>query len=127
MDLGFRMHAERTPNPNSVKWVLSQPVAGVYSANFAETPPPADVSVAVRAVWRIGVEQRMEQLEACVARLSEQNRDVLWRFYNNGESMIAIADALKRQANAVGQMLFRIRKTLIQCVSGENSEVVDVI
>ena len=24
MDLGFRMHAERTPNPNSVKWVLSQ-------------------------------------------------------------------------------------------------------
>lgn len=26
MDLGFRMHAERTPNPNSVKWVLGQPV-----------------------------------------------------------------------------------------------------
>ena len=35
MDLGFRMHAERTPNPNSIKWVLGQPVAGdVGSASF---------------------------------------------------------------------------------------------
>jgi Fe-S cluster biogenesis protein NfuA len=44
MDLGFRMHAERTPNPNSVKWVLSQPVAGIYSANFADTAPAPDIS-----------------------------------------------------------------------------------
>jgi len=35
MDLGFRMHAERTPNPNSIKWVLGQPVAGdAGSASF---------------------------------------------------------------------------------------------
>ena len=38
MDLGFRMHAERTPNPNSIKWVLGQAVAdaaaGVSSASF---------------------------------------------------------------------------------------------
>ncbi|MFP6656189.1 MAG: NifU family protein [Myxococcota bacterium] len=27
MDLDFRMHAERTPNPNSIKWVLAQAVA----------------------------------------------------------------------------------------------------
>jgi Fe-S cluster biogenesis protein NfuA len=32
MDLGFRMHAERTPNPNSIKWVLSQAVADVVSS-----------------------------------------------------------------------------------------------
>lgn len=36
MDLGFRMHAERTPNPNSIKWVLGQSVAGdVASASFS--------------------------------------------------------------------------------------------
>jgi Fe-S cluster biogenesis protein NfuA len=36
MDLGFRMHAERTPNPNSIKWVLGQTVADVVaSASFA--------------------------------------------------------------------------------------------
>lgn len=35
MDLGFRMHAERTPNPNSIKWVLGQMVADVVaSASF---------------------------------------------------------------------------------------------
>jgi Fe-S cluster biogenesis protein NfuA len=37
MNLGFRMHAERTPNPNSIKWVLGQTVADVVgSASFSE-------------------------------------------------------------------------------------------
>jgi Fe-S cluster biogenesis protein NfuA len=42
-DLGFRMHAERTPNPNSIKWVLGSAIAepGV-AASFAE---PVDASV----------------------------------------------------------------------------------
>jgi len=40
-DLAFRMHAERTPNPNSIKWVLGRPVApGVTSAHFAARPEP---------------------------------------------------------------------------------------
>lgn len=43
MDLGFRMHAERTPNPNSIKWVLGQAVVEeVASASF-----DASVSAAV--------------------------------------------------------------------------------
>ena len=44
MSSSFRLHAERTPNPESIKWVLSQPVApdGV-SASFKE-PVGADVS-----------------------------------------------------------------------------------
>lgn len=44
MDPGFRMHAERTPNPNSIKWVLSCPVVeGPRSAHF-ETAPSSSVS-----------------------------------------------------------------------------------
>lgn len=47
MDLGFRMHAERTPNPNSVKWVLGQGVVGsgrgTGAVSFAE-PPGEEVS-----------------------------------------------------------------------------------
>jgi len=43
-DLGFRMHAERTPNPNSIKWVLGQAlVEGGVSAHFESAPEP-DVS-----------------------------------------------------------------------------------
>jgi Fe-S cluster biogenesis protein NfuA len=44
MDLGFRMHAERTPNPNSIKWVLGRSVVeGGISAHF-DAAPEQDVS-----------------------------------------------------------------------------------
>jgi Fe-S cluster biogenesis protein NfuA len=38
MSLGFRMHAERTPNPNSVKWVLGQALVppGLGAVSFTE-------------------------------------------------------------------------------------------
>ena len=49
MDLGFRMHAERTPNPNSIKWVLGEAVApdGV-AANFQEPVGEAVSPLAAR-------------------------------------------------------------------------------
>ena len=44
MDPGFRMHAERTPNPNSIKWVLGRAVVeGGLSAHF-DSAPTAEVS-----------------------------------------------------------------------------------
>jgi len=44
MDLGIRMHAERTPNPNSIKWVMGKRIVeGTASASF-DTPPARDVS-----------------------------------------------------------------------------------
>ena len=57
MDLGFRMHAERTPNPNSIKWVLGQPVVeGSASAQFTARPA-ADVSPLARSLFDVaGVE-----------------------------------------------------------------------
>ena len=67
MDLGFRMHAERTPNPNSVKWVLAQGVTAlttsangaeaVVSANFAEPPSPGLSPLASRLFEVEGVTQ----------------------------------------------------------------------
>jgi len=57
MDLGFRMHAERTPNPNSVKWVLSQTLAeGGAGAHFPE-PVAAEVSPLAARLFAVeGVE-----------------------------------------------------------------------
>ena len=51
------MHAERTPNPNSLKWVLGQRlVEGSHSAHFAEKPA-ADVSPLAARLFEIeGVE-----------------------------------------------------------------------
>ncbi len=48
MDLGFRMHAERTPNPNSVKWVLSQDLASGRAAHFDAPVPPQVSPLAAR-------------------------------------------------------------------------------
>jgi Fe-S cluster biogenesis protein NfuA len=44
MDLGFRMHAERTPNPNSIKWVLGRPVVSTGMSAHFDAAPAADVS-----------------------------------------------------------------------------------
>jgi Fe-S cluster biogenesis protein NfuA len=43
------MHAERTPNPNSIKWVLGRPlVEGSGSAHFEAAPPAAVSPLAAR-------------------------------------------------------------------------------
>jgi Fe-S cluster biogenesis protein NfuA len=53
MDLGFRMHAERTPNPNSIKWVLSSTViADGNGAHFSE-PPLAEQSPLAAALFGV--------------------------------------------------------------------------
>ena len=72
-------------------------------------------------------QQRVDRLENCIAKLPERNREVLCRFYDNEESLETIAEALRRTANSVGQMLFRIRKSLIACVSTDDREVADVV
>jgi Fe-S cluster biogenesis protein NfuA len=43
-DLGFRMHAERTPNPNSIKWVLSRVIVDPGVTAHFDSPPSEDVS-----------------------------------------------------------------------------------
>ncbi|MBW2273837.1 MAG: NifU family protein [Deltaproteobacteria bacterium] len=53
MDSGLRMHAERTPNPDSVKWVLSVPVVQTGErAQFSEQPA-AGVSPLAQALFSV--------------------------------------------------------------------------
>jgi Fe-S cluster biogenesis protein NfuA len=42
--LDFHMHAERTPNPNSVKWVLSTPLLDAGQSAHFESPVGPEVS-----------------------------------------------------------------------------------
>jgi Fe-S cluster biogenesis protein NfuA len=53
MDLGFRMHAERTPNPNSIKWVLGQAVAGEAGSASFEAGVTPDVSPLAAAILEV--------------------------------------------------------------------------
>ncbi len=43
-DLGFRMHAERTPNPNSIKWVLGRIIVRPGVTAHFDSAPSEDVS-----------------------------------------------------------------------------------
>ena len=52
MDPGFRMHAERTPNPNSIKWVLSATVVEAGSAYF-DLPPEPSVSPLAASLFEV--------------------------------------------------------------------------
>jgi Fe-S cluster biogenesis protein NfuA len=57
MSSGFRMHAERTPNPNSLKWVLGRRVVeGSMTAHFDVRPDPAISPLADRLFEIDGVE-----------------------------------------------------------------------
>jgi len=57
MDLGFRMHAERTPNPNCIKWVLGSPVVeSGLSAQFEAAPEPGESPLAESLFAVEGVE-----------------------------------------------------------------------
>ncbi len=62
-------------------------------------------------------EERQERLTACLERLPVAQRDLLRQRYADGLSLQAIADSVRRTANAVAQTLFRARRTLIDCVS----------
>ena len=54
MDLDFRMHAERTPNPQSIKWVLSKEIVPPgETANF-RSPVAADVSPLAARLFALG-------------------------------------------------------------------------
>ncbi|MDJ0850785.1 MAG: NifU family protein [Myxococcota bacterium] len=53
MELGFRMHAERTPNPNSIKWVLGRPIVeGGVSVHF-DAAPASQVSPLAARLFEI--------------------------------------------------------------------------
>ncbi len=53
LELEFRLRAERTPNPQSIKWVVQPPLAtGGRSAQFRDAPDPA-VSPLAAALFAI--------------------------------------------------------------------------
>jgi RNA polymerase sigma-70 factor (ECF subfamily) len=71
---------------------------------------------------------RMMQLDRCISKMPVRYRDVITRRYENGETLQEIADGLQQTPNAIGQLLFRVKKKLIECVShGAREATTDVI
>lgn len=119
--LGFRMHAERTPNPNSLKWVLGDPIAPAGTAASFPAPVSHEVSplaarlFAVRGVTGVFVAATfitvtksegadwMELAEPLVAAIKE--------FAASGEPALGPEHRAERGAEE-GDLVGRIRRIL---------------
>lgn len=67
-------------------------------------------------------EARLKRLGRCIEKLPARSRDVVRRRYCSGDSLQKIAESLQQTPNAIGQLLFRVKKKLIECVSQEPRE-----
>ncbi len=68
-------------------------------------------------------DRRLEALGHCMDKLPVHRRDLLDRRYLHGESVDQIAGHLRKAPNVVAASLYRIRKTLMECI--ESSLVTD--
>lgn len=59
---------------------------------------------------------RRTALARCLEKLGENKRRVVEEYYLSSEPAQRIADRLEMKPNALRQLLFRIRKTLFECV-----------
>jgi RNA polymerase sigma-70 factor (ECF subfamily) len=87
------------------------------------TPLDGLVEEAVAAAWdeRTPVEaceheERFAKLQACLARLNANARELVRRRYEEAEDTATIAAALGRSVTAVNTALCRIRSTLLACL-----------
>ena len=121
MDLSFRMHAERTPNPNSIKWVLSQTVADERGtayfddASGAEFSPLASRLLAVSGVTGVFLGpdfvtvSKREELEW--TDLAQPVVEGIKAWVTSAEPALA-ADAPSQDTGEEGQVMTRIREIL---------------
>ena len=60
---------------------------------------------------------RRRALAQCLPKLPDRQREIIILRYFRGMSVKAIAKEWNRKANAIGQLLFRARKNLMDCIS----------
>jgi RNA polymerase sigma-70 factor (ECF subfamily) len=59
---------------------------------------------------------RQVALDHCMQELSDDNRQVLQRYYELGESVEKISQTLDKRANSIAVMLHRVRQSLARCI-----------
>jgi RNA polymerase sigma-70 factor (ECF subfamily) len=87
--------------------------AGRRSAILSQT---AMEKLAEEAEHIQGTSARHEALAECLQRLPASQREILSRCYSGDTSIQLLASDLGRSFNALRQSLFRLRKSLYQCI-----------
>jgi Fe-S cluster biogenesis protein NfuA len=119
--LGFRMHAERTPNPNSIKWVLGEPIAPAGTAASFPEPVGEDVSplaarlFAVRGVTGVFIASSFVTVskrdDAEWMELAEPLVETIKAFAASGDEALGPAHQ-SEAATSEGDVVARIRRVL---------------
>ncbi len=60
---------------------------------------------------------RRRALAACLPKLPDRQREIILLRYFRGMSVVDIAKEWNRKANAIGQLLFRARQNLMNCMT----------
>jgi len=121
LGLGFRMHAERTPNPNSVKWVLGDAIVPPgTTADFHEpvgeaVSPLAARLFAVKGVTGVFLASHFVTVskaeDADWTELAQPIVDAIKAFAASGESALGPAFEVAERAPS-GDVVDRIRRIL---------------
>jgi RNA polymerase sigma-70 factor, ECF subfamily len=61
-------------------------------------------------------EARAQALRLCLGKLSESHRELLLRRYLDGTTLETLSSEAASNRNALAQKLFRIKRTLIECI-----------
>jgi RNA polymerase sigma-70 factor (ECF subfamily) len=67
-------------------------------------------------------ESREQILTGCLEKLAATHRGLLHQRYAESQSLQAIAEGCRKTANGIAQTLFRIRRSLIDCVAQFSAE-----
>lgn len=65
---------------------------------------------------------RMNALEACIAKLSSRQQEILRRCYLGTDTISEVAESLGRNRDALYKQLHRLRDKLAACISQQSSE-----
>lgn len=63
-----------------------------------------------------GFERRAEALRGCLEKLPDKHRTLLENRYRGGESVTTLAELAGKSADAISMTLFRVRRTLKDCI-----------
>ena len=121
MDPELRMHAERTPNPDSMKWVLGRAVAPPGRSAHFDAPP--ELGVSPLAASLLGIDGVVGVLLASNFVTVTRRPDVAWRDLAEpivaalkeclaGGAVALAADFAERADAAEGGVAERIRNVL---------------
>lgn len=65
------------------------------------------------------LDRRLEALGDCMNKLTGSRREIIDHRYLQGESVDRIAERLQKAPNVVAASLYRIRKTLLECIEAK--------